>query len=54
MTELTKFLLDLAILKEIGFTQTEIVGLVDSERNRRVAGLFQRALEVVNETTPTR
>jgi hypothetical protein len=26
LTELTKFLLDLAILKEIGFTQTEIVG----------------------------
>jgi hypothetical protein len=52
LTELVKLIFDLAILRELGFTQTEIADLVD--RNRRVDGIRRWALKTLKETTPGR
>ncbi|MGH3025038.1 MAG: HEPN domain-containing protein [Gaiellaceae bacterium] len=54
MTEIVKFIYDVAILRELRFTQAEIARLVSFERNRRIDGILRRALEVWNETTPGR
>jgi hypothetical protein len=52
LAELVKLTFDAAILRELGFSQTEIVALVD--RNPRVDGMRRRMLEIVAETTPGR
>jgi hypothetical protein len=52
LTELVKFSFDVAILRELGFTQTEIVQLID--RNRRVDGMRRWAIQTLKETTPGR
>lgn len=52
LTELLKFVFDVAILRELGFSQREIVRLVD--RNRRVNGLLHVALDYMAKTRPGR
>jgi hypothetical protein len=52
LSELVKFIYDVAILRELGFSQTEITQLVD--RNRRVDGMRRWALRTLKETTPGR
>jgi hypothetical protein len=54
LAELVKLAFDVAILRELGFTQTDITQLVGTERNRRVGGLHNIALSYLAETTPGR
>ena len=52
LAELLKLTFDVAIVRELAFSQTQIAALVD--RNRRVDGMLRRALEILRETTPGR
>jgi hypothetical protein len=52
LSELLKFVFDLAMLRELGFTQTQIVELVN--RNDRVRGLIRMATDYLAQTKPGR
>jgi hypothetical protein len=52
LAELLKLAFDAAILRELGFSQTQIATLVD--RNLRVNGMLRLALRFLAETTPGR
>jgi hypothetical protein len=50
--ELLKLVFDVAILRELGFTQTEIATLID--RNPRITGTLRVALDYLASTKPGR
>jgi hypothetical protein len=52
LAELLKLTFDVAILRELGFSQSRIAALID--RNSHVDGMRRRALEMLDETTPGR
>src|SRR5205814_1108765 len=52
LAELLKFVFDVAMLRELGFRQNEIVRLVN--RNDRVRGLVRLALDYMAQTKPGR